>query len=85
MTERHVDAAMWITAMLVGFAIWWPVGLMILSAITIVALAQQVTGVARVGAVDRVPPVVRRVTPMPLQVLPPPVKQIENVKRKYLQ
>ena len=31
----HIGAAMWIIAMLVGFVIWWPIGAMILAAITL--------------------------------------------------
>ena len=40
----NVGAAMWIIAMLIGFVIWWPIGAMILSAITFTALMQQLTG-----------------------------------------
>ena len=40
----HVGAAMWIIAMLIGFVIWWPIGAMILGAITFTALMQQLTG-----------------------------------------
>ena len=42
--DPHIGAAMWIVAMMVGFVIWWPIGAMILAAITFTALMQQLTG-----------------------------------------
>jgi len=42
--DPNVGAAMWIIAMLIGFVIWWPIGAMILAAITFTAFMQQLTG-----------------------------------------
>ena len=42
--DPHLGAALWVGAMLIGFVIWWPIGAMILGAITFTALMQQLTG-----------------------------------------
>jgi hypothetical protein len=77
---------MWIVAMLVGFVIWWPIGLMILSAITVVALAQQARG-GFIAPPVAPPRVAKRPVPLhwsEVQVVEPPLKQIEQRKIRRL-
>ena len=40
----HTSAVIWLTASIIGFLLWWPIGACILGCILITALSQQVTG-----------------------------------------
>ena len=80
--NQHIAATQWIVAMLIGFYIWWPIGLMILGAITLVALGQQITG-HRPSPPPALPQRLPRLPP-PVQIIEPPMKTIGHVKYKRI-
>ena len=51
----HTSAVIWLTASIIGFLLWWPIGACILGCILITALSQQVTGYRPTGITQRQP------------------------------